>query len=214
MSKRRNLTPSEDMYGEFQRAFEFFNERLFGMRLPHVLITLKTNAKSLGHFASDRFGEIAGQDSTAHEIAMNPLHFSVRTLKDTLSTLVHEMVHLRQHVEGKAPRKGYHDRAWAAMMLEVGLYPSDTAAPGGAMTGQKMSHYVIEGGPYDVACDELVSMGFSLTWADRGDYDRKQPKTVVSKMKFTCPDCQQNAWAKPTGSLVCGECDVPMVKEG
>jgi len=211
---KHNLTPTEMTYGEFQRAFEFFNERLFGMRLPHVLITLKCKPKSLGHFASDRFAEIAAQDSRAHEIAMNPLHFSVRSLKDTLSTLVHEMVHLRQHAEGKACRPGYHDRVWAGMMKEIGLYPSDTAAPGGSETGQKMSHYIVEAGPYDLACDELISMGFTLTWADAGAYDRKKTKTVVSKCKFTCPDCEQNAWAKPTGSLVCGECDVPMVKEG
>ena len=27
-----------------------------------------------------------------------------------------------------------------------------------------------------------------------------------SKMKFTCPECGQNAWAKPDALLLCGEC--------
>jgi predicted RNA-binding Zn-ribbon protein involved in translation (DUF1610 family) len=27
-----------------------------------------------------------------------------------------------------------------------------------------------------------------------------------SKVKFTCPDCGQNAWAKPGALLICGEC--------
>jgi len=27
-----------------------------------------------------------------------------------------------------------------------------------------------------------------------------------SKTKFTCPDCGQNAWAKPGALLICGEC--------
>ena len=27
-----------------------------------------------------------------------------------------------------------------------------------------------------------------------------------SKMKFTCPECGQNAWAKPDALLICGEC--------
>ena len=27
-----------------------------------------------------------------------------------------------------------------------------------------------------------------------------------SKTKFTCPDCGQNAWAKPDALLICGEC--------
>ena len=210
---KHNLTPTEQTYGELQRAFEFFNERLFGMALPHVLITLKVKPKSMGHFASERFAGIADQDARAHEIALNPLHFSVRTTRESLSTLVHEMVHLRQFVEGKVCRRGYHDQTFAVMMLDVGLHPSDTGAPGGAMTGQKMTHYILDGGPYDLACAELLSEGFSLTWADRGDYDRKGLKAPKQdRVKFTCPDCDLNAWAKPTAALVCGSCDVPMVK--
>jgi transcription elongation factor Elf1 len=28
----------------------------------------------------------------------------------------------------------------------------------------------------------------------------------ASKTKFTCPDCGQNAWAKPNALLICGSC--------
>jgi hypothetical protein len=28
----------------------------------------------------------------------------------------------------------------------------------------------------------------------------------ASKTKFTCPECGQNAWAKPDALLICGEC--------
>jgi hypothetical protein len=207
---KSNLTPSEAMYGEFQRAFEFFNERLFSMRLPHVLITLKCKPRSLGHFAHGRFAGIADAKERASEIAMNPLHFSVRSLRDTLSTLVHEMVHLRQQVEKKAPRAGYHDKVFAQMMLEIGLHPSDTGAPGGAMVGQKMSHYIVEGGPFDLACAELLSMGFSLSWTDAGAYDAKKIRPKQDRAKYTCPACEANAWAKPGTNLICGDCDVEM----
>jgi predicted RNA-binding Zn-ribbon protein involved in translation (DUF1610 family) len=29
---------------------------------------------------------------------------------------------------------------------------------------------------------------------------------LSSKRKFTCPECGQNAWAKPGACLICGEC--------
>lgn len=209
---KHNLTPSELMYGEFQRAFDFFNERLFGNALPHPLITLKVKPKSLGHFAYERFAERADTTAKAHEIAMNPLAFAYRPLPDTLSTLVHEMVHLRQYVEGKACRPGYHDKVWAEMMIEVGLHPSDTALPGGAMVGQKMSHFILEGGPFDLCCTELLSEGFTLTFADAGAYDRKAVRPKQDRVKFTCAACEMNAWAKPAANLVCGDCDVPMLK--
>jgi predicted RNA-binding Zn-ribbon protein involved in translation (DUF1610 family) len=28
----------------------------------------------------------------------------------------------------------------------------------------------------------------------------------ASKIKFTCPECGQNAWAKPDALLLCGAC--------
>jgi len=28
----------------------------------------------------------------------------------------------------------------------------------------------------------------------------------ASKTKFTCPECGQNAWAKPDAALICGDC--------
>ena len=31
-------------------------------------------------------------------------------------------------------------------------------------------------------------------------------KKAASKTKYTCPDCDLNAWAKPDTSLICGEC--------
>jgi hypothetical protein len=36
---------------------------------------------------------------------------------------------------------------------------------------------------------------------------------AASKTKFTCPLCEQNAWAKPDGKLMCGECEEKMVPE-
>jgi hypothetical protein len=48
-----------------------------------------------------------------------------------LSTLVHEQAHLWQHHFGKPGRGRYHNREWAAKMVEIGLIPSATGEPGG-----------------------------------------------------------------------------------
>ncbi|ECW0821803.1 sprT domain-containing protein, partial [Salmonella enterica subsp. enterica] len=31
-------------------------------------------------------------------------------------------------------------------------------------------------------------------------------KGTGTRMKFTCPECGLNAWAKPSAVLLCGEC--------
>jgi predicted SprT family Zn-dependent metalloprotease len=196
---------TQEEYKAFQRAYDYFNTELFGGSLPDALITLQRNANTYGYLAADRFAGRADANITTHELALNPDHFG-RTDEDILSTLVHEMVHLWQHVHGTPPRKSYHDKQWAAKMKEVGLHPSDTGQPGGKETGQKMTHYIIAGGPYAQGAARLKESGFELRWQSRTGDDKERKAKAASKTKYTCPSCGQNAWAKPGATLICGEC--------
>ena len=90
-------------------------------------------------------------------------------------------------------------------MKHVGLFPSSTAAPGGKETGQKVSHYIVAGGPFAQAFAKLKGTGFELRWQSRTDDPQRKAKTA-SKTKYTCPECEQNAWAKPGAMLICGVC--------
>src|SRR5262249_10707649 len=128
-----------------------------------------------------------------------------RTDEAILSTLVHEMVHAWQIAHGTPPRKSYHDREWARKMKEVGLFPSSTGEPGGKETGATVSHYIIEGAAFAQAFARLKGTGFELRWQSRADNTERQKK-AASKTKYTCPNCGQNAWAKPDASLICGAC--------
>jgi len=121
------------------------------------------------------------------------------------STLVHEMCHVWQQTYGKPPRRGYHDRQWAAKMREIGLQPSSTGEEGGKGTGQSMSHYIVPDGRYAKAYAKLAAQGFALHWQSIPATEQARRKKS-SKTKFTCPKCGQNAWAKPGALLICGEC--------
>ena len=121
-----------------QLAYDYFNEHLFGGALPSCLITLRTHGKARAYFSLNRFEHLQRGDAT-YEIALDARHFANRTALEVLSTLVHEMVHLRQAEEGKPSRNGYHNRQWVQMMAEVGLIASDTGRPGGKQTGQAMT---------------------------------------------------------------------------
>lgn len=85
--------PTIETYNELQTAYDFFNTRLFSGDLPPCLITLQREKRTYGYFSSKRFvGSKSGQ--MVDEIAMNPSYFAIRSIEETLSTLVHEMVHL------------------------------------------------------------------------------------------------------------------------
>lgn len=205
-----------DTYTVLDDAFNFFNKELFKGTLSHALIILHRHRNAYGYFCADRMAMANGQiDGTknpvknkVHEIALNPQHIRTRKAKDTFSTLVHEMVHQLQQEHGKPPKGAYHNKQWAAMMKEVGLYPSDTAAPGGAETGRYVSHYIVKGGLFDIAFEKFAAK-HDLTLFGDLPFAKKE-KTKTSKHKFECPECQQCCWGKATGSFICGECEEVM----
>jgi len=207
-------TPTAVTYNDLNRAYAFFNERLFGDRLPPCLITLQRYKRARGYFCGERFTSKHGE--VLDEIALNPEHFT-RTAREILSTLVHEMVHLEQKHFGKEPTKAYHNKQWATFMKAVGLHPSDTGEPGGKETGRFVSHYIVEGGPYDVAFAELERQGFTDLFFDHvresDEAKAKRKKKNASKTKFVCETCELQAWAKPSASLWCGECQTAMTPE-
>jgi len=102
-------------------------------------------------------------------------------------------------------------------MEEIGLMPSNTGALGGKQTGQQMTHYILPGALFEQVCLKLLDKGWKLDW--HVAFERKRlgdteaalvGGTKVSKTKFKCPGCAQNAWAKPAANLVCGCCGISM----
>lgn len=157
--------PTIETYRELELAYVYFNDYLFESQLPSCLITLQREKRTLGYHSSGRFVNAEGEQ--IDELALNPSYFGVRSIKQTLSTLVHEQCHAVMDLLGMSSRRGYHDKRWGTKMKEIGLYPSNTGRYGGKETGQQMSHYIIKGGKFDVACDELLSKEFKLSWFDR-----------------------------------------------
>jgi hypothetical protein len=200
--KMERFTRTE--YQGFQHAYDFFNRALFGGGLPQVLVTLQRHAKTNGYFSPDRFSGRT-EKAAVHELALNPDNFTGRTDEMILSTLAHEMTHVWQQTHGKPPRRSYHDRQWASKMKEIGLQPSSTGEAGGMETGQKVTHYIIPGGRYALAFGKLAEQGFQLHWQSVPASEHAKAKKA-SKTKFTCPQCGQNAWAKPDARLICGAC--------
>lgn len=251
-----------ETYQELYIAFDFFNHELFSNRLPQCLITLQREKHTYGYYSPDRWVHTETSEKR-DEIALNPSYFGIRPIKESLSTLVHEMTHLEQAHFGKAGRRGYHNQEWGKLMLRVGLYPSSTGKKGGKMVGDRMSHYIIKGGAFDQSCTELLTREFTISWADR--FPPVQPTTIFkpildddedqdddlivdieddtetlinplfsfgyesdddtpdivlpsnedksNRCKFTCTDCKQNAWGKPSLKLICGICNKVMELE-
>ena len=223
--------PTRETYLGWAYAGDFYNVELFGGELPPFLITYQRSRKSYGYFAGDQFVDLnlvpdfarllsSLKSATAgiDEIAINSTHLHERPVEQTLATLVHEMAHLKRYRLIKPrPTPGYHDKKWARIMLEVGLMPSVTGEPGEKTTGQKVSHYIIPGGRFEIATHELLRRGFTIRYLEfeqeNNNLTLRRERSKASKSRFSCVNCQpaQNAWAKPGAHLICGDCNTPML---
>lgn len=154
------------LYKEIQEAYDFYNKELFNNELPQCILNFERQKGSKGYFSANRFASDI-QEGFSHEIDLNPEFFKVCGIEQTLSTLVHEMVHLKIFIIGKHGRGRYHNKPWAEEMERVGLIPSNTGAPGGKKTGDKMTHYIDENGLFHKKTIQLLSNDFVITWYDR-----------------------------------------------
>lgn len=215
---------TKSLHANLEAAYQHFNLTLFDGRLPECMLLVHRKKNARGYFWANQWSNTVTREGR-HEIAMNPDTFEGRSVKDVLSTLVHEMVHLDQQVNGTPGKRGYHNKEWVDMMMGVGLLAyavkEDKPVWNGScfdrtpkcQTGTRVSHVVIPGSFFDASCDTLISTGVTIEWLAKtvSAEEKALAKTKrASKTKFTCPECSQNAWAKPDASLACGFCGVEM----
>ena len=189
------MNPTTELYASLEEAYDFFNLKLFIDKLPTVIFTVQRQKGVMGYFAANRWGNLQG--NRCHEIAINPSYIANSCLIEVLQTLVHEMVHCWQYSYGKPGRGHYHNREWAKKMIEIGLMPSSTGLPGGAITGQFMSDYIIEDGLFALTYEQLKgNNAFQLKWIDR------IAATKVFDPAFYAPPAQAEENAAIKTSLV------------
>lgn len=212
------MSVTETAYSSLDYAFQYFNTHLFDGALPDsCLLTLQRKGGD-GYFSPDKF-KSRTDTAKAHEIALNPDKFDGKGDVEILAVLVHQMCHLwewmyyRATNQTKEPAKGYHSRRWANKMIHCGLMPSHTGRPRGKQTGTHVSQYILEDGLFDLACQRLFSENFKLHWeslekelGEETTTKKSKKKQLPSKVKYSCPVCGQNAWAKPNAQLDCGAC--------
>lgn len=187
-----NNNPTTEQFLNYQKAYDYFNEYLFGGELKPCLLNFSRKNKVYGFFARERWFNEENNEYT-HEISLNP-DILDRPLDHTFATLVHEMCHQWHYDYGEKPSKiGYHNKEWANKMLEVGLIPDDGT---GKMTGYRVSHRIDENGMFKRAFENMPN-DIKLVWKSSSPFTNTQKKKEKNKVKYTCPYCDLSVWGKP-----------------
>ena len=180
-TKHESVLLTEREYSGLEYAYDYFNRELFADSLPQLLVTFQRQANTRGLFLRGPFSVTDWRNRHARTRAQLNA-FPGRTDEDILSTLVHEMVHHQQHKFGHPSRSGYHNREFADLMRKIGLEASSTGLPGGKSTGQAMTHYILKGGPYQIAYRKLQASSWTLNWESLGDTQRTQASRVQGQV--------------------------------
>lgn len=218
------------IYSDLQAAYDYFNRELFDGRLPECLLVLSYHRTAFGYFRSkpfmtreqledyaaveaetddpDELEEYRRAGPGVDEISLNIFYFRERTVPQIMSTLVHEMVHLEQFHFGTPPKRPTHNKEWGSMMKRIGLHPSESGAPGGKETGRRVSHYVIEGGPFERVVGGLP---VTLDWVGLLPNKRKK-KAREPKTTYCCPSCEAKVRGVVGLSIQCMECEEQMLE--
>lgn len=187
------MNPTSELYQSLQIAYDLFNERLLGGSLPPVIFTVQRKPGVMGYFAGDRWSDAQG--SIVSEISINPSYIASSRLIEVMQTLVHEMVHCWQHIHGTPGRKFYHNLEWAKKMIDIGLMPSSTGEPGGKITGQFMSDYILKDGRFLKVFGELEANDeLHLTWVDRKALPRLFEPVIAGRL----PETTGNVFEEPS----------------
>jgi hypothetical protein len=89
-----STAPTHQTYSELQQAYDHFNDALFEGKLPHCLITLQREKRTVRFLGRTiRITRRRNDRRDRHQ----PSYFAVVS-RWRMQTLVHEMAHLWQHI--------------------------------------------------------------------------------------------------------------------
>jgi hypothetical protein len=219
-STEKIIRPTPETYGPLQQLYDEANAALFQGRLPDCLITLQRKSNSMGFFLPAKFTN--GEQVTSDEVTLNPSRIKDLSTVDLLVVFVHLILHVWQYHCGTPGRNGYHNREFAEMAKRIGLYPSTSGEPGGKETGDRISHYIIDGGSFHRFALAMEARGLGLSWfevaetdqedrsIDGANGDESEDSKSGKRVRYVCPklhdesrDGVLKAWAAEGVELAC-----------
>lgn len=189
------------MVNELNRMFLDFNAMMFDSQLPEVEIVIQRKGK---HKAYGWFTMHKVWTSEKHEITITAEHLD-RGCLAIAETLLHEMVHLSNSAKGieDCSRGGtYHNEKFAKEAQRIGLVVKKGKS---GFSNTELSDGLkarIEGLKYiDV---------FKVRRHEEGS--KGGTGKTGNIIKYVCPDCGQIARGSKEIFVICGHCNVTMLK--
>lgn len=192
-----------EVVGKLEGLFDTLNELYYEGALPKPVITVQSTPKFYGHCSMKQIWK--SESEAMYEINIGA-EFLNRSKEEIAATLQHEMVHLYCRVKDidETCQKGrYHNKTFKLEAEARGLVIGYNRTIGYSPTE-----------PSEAFKQKLQEAGFDLsvpfsreTFVAKKAGDREKPH------KYVCPICGQTVRSTGDLSLICGTCEVPMMRE-
>lgn len=209
MARVRKITTMAELQAALQAAFNAINRDFYGGELEKVIITVKEGRKegTLGTFCTAK--EWIQNGKARHEINISANYIGQRTVVQTITTLMHEMVHLYnfQNSIKDTSRSGlYHNKKFKQTAEAHGLEIQFADDIGWSLTTptKQTAKWIAENIP-------IKSFGVYKQVADKASSGKINTKQ--SMVKKVCPCCGNIARVTSEYKLICGECMKEMIIE-
>lgn len=199
--------------GYLEKIFRRLNERYFNNELTEPIITISPTKGSYGHCSVGEIWSKATGDTVREiNIASGTLD---RPIEETVSTLLHEMVHLynlENNIQDCSRGGTYHNKKFKNLAEQVDLKIDHHPTYGWTITSptERLINFIISEGWNDICMNRVDIEGYGKGGGGMAGITLPKKKSV---WRWQCPCCGMIARTTSLlmeNQLVCGICGVSM----
>lgn len=213
----KKLTKYNRVAGYFLKVFRRANERFFDGELPEPTITIQSTPGAYGHFCTD--GHLwASKDGDSFEINIGADTLD-RPIELTITTLIHEMCHLSNHIKGiKDTSRGgtYHNKHFKDSAEACGMTVEYSKKYGFAHTapGDILLEWILEEGFEEIQLTRTDGPTYRASTGEEEDEKTEKTQSKSHSIKYQCPFCKCSVRATKKVNICCMDCVAPMIPIG
>lgn len=211
----KNLTSYNRVAGYLNKIFDLLNAEYFENELSRPTITIQSTPKAYGHFTlrDDTWTSSIGN---THEINIGAGTLA-RPIENITATLLHEMVHYYNHVNGiQDCSRGntYHNKRFKEAAEARGLHISHSEKCGWSITEptEELMDFIIANGLTDILINRNEGYGLRVTGTGSHDGMEGGGSKPSSSRKYICPCCGNSVRATKFVRIACLDCNEQMIE--
>lgn len=219
----KDLVKNSRVCGYLEKIYRELNNDMFGGELEEPIITVQSTPRAYGHVTCSKVWKSKyNEENEKYELNIGAGTIA-RPIEDTISTMLHEMVHiynLMHGIQDCSRGNTYHNKKFKAKAEEVGLVIDQDPRIGWSITSPSDSLilYIAEKGWKDILINR--DEGYRLPISGKKGKDTTDPddqteipKKKSSTRKYICPCCGNSVRATKTVRIMCMDCEVQMEVE-